>query len=132
MAKFQKGNELWKNNPGFKKNIGRFTTEVNNDEKFKEARKKGSELYKQRNRMKRDLFKQITGEDKLQKGIDVVMDNAIKKGNTKQLLDLLKIIAPNELDITSDGKQIQMGQVILNGKELELAIGEEVEQKEED
>jgi len=131
MAKFEKGNTLWKNNEGFKKNSGRLTKELVNSKEFMDARKKGQERYKALNSLKKDIFKQMTGEDKLDKGIEKVLDMAIKSGQTKQFVDLLKLITPKEVDVTSGGAPIQMGTVLVDGKDLELNIGDEVAEKED-
>lgn len=132
MAQFEKGNTLWKDNEGFKKNRGRITKEVRNSEEFKKQKQEGHKRYRALKSLKKDIFKQMTGEDKLDKGIEKVLDMAIDKGQTKQFVDLLKLVTPKELDLTSGGAPIQMGNVVLDGKDFELKIGDEVAEKEED
>ena len=46
MAKFEKGNTLWKTNEGFKRNSGRLTKEMVNSEEWKAKKKAGNERYK--------------------------------------------------------------------------------------
>lgn len=134
MAKFEKGNQLWKKSPEFKKHIGNWTPESVGTPEFKEKKRKGQERYKAINRLKKDIFNDMVGDKDLNihQGVKRVLHDAIVEGNTKQFVDLLKLITPKELDITSDGKAVNMGTVVLNGKELDLDIGEEVKEKEEE
>ena len=53
MAKFEKGNELWKKNPKFKENIGNITKEKRNSKEFIEKRNAGLQRYKALNSLKK-------------------------------------------------------------------------------
>lgn len=130
MAKFEKGNQLWKNNPAFKKNIGRYTKEIVHSEEHKKACQDARDRYKAIENLKVDIFEQMTGSRKLDKGIERILTNAIKDGDTKQFVDLLKLITPKEVDVTSGGKTIQMQNIVVDGEELNLDIGQDVQKEE--
>lgn len=123
--KFEKGNTKWMENKEFKSKMGRLTPEIVNSEEFQRNKQKGHDRYRALNRLKKDIFKQMTGEDKISKGIDSVLDKAIE-GDTKQFVDLLKLIAPKEIDITSGGKRISMGTIKIDGDVFKLKIGDDV------
>lgn len=129
---FKPGNTYWKSNPKFKENICQLTSEKVKSPEFQEKRQAGHDQYKALNRIKKDIFKQLTGDDKLALGIERILKDAIIDGNTKQFVDLLKLVTPKELDITSDGKGVQMGMVVVDGSDLELNIGDEVSEEDED
>ena len=130
---FKPGNTYWKDNPKFIANQGKnITKKIRNSPEFIAKKQAGHDRYKALNRIKKDIFKQLTGDDKLELGIERILHDAIVDGNTKQFVDILKLVTPKELDITSDGKAVQMGMVTVDGEDLNLNIGDKVTEKEED
>lgn len=116
-------------NPKFVENMGRMK-KPGVRASMEPAIQAGKERYKALNRLKKDLFEDIAKQNGFVDGIKMVVDNA-KEGNTKQLVDLIKILAPKDIDITSNGATVQMGSVTVDGKDLLPTIGETVEKKEE-
>lgn len=130
-TRFKKGNTEWKKSSGVIRNMGRLTSEIVKSPEFEAAKKKGNERYHARESLKKDIFKTMTDENGIEKGVKKILKKA-EKGDTKQFVDLIKIIAPNELDITSNGNTVSMDNVLLNGKELDLEIGTKVTKKDEE
>jgi len=70
-----------------------------------EAKKAGWAKKRTLESLKKDIFEKLTGLDSIDRGI-LAIDKKIEDGNTRELLDLLKIITPKDIDIKSDGKEI--------------------------
>jgi len=110
------------NNPKFEKNKGRITKEnrPSMQKAINEGKAKGR--YTERAALRDDIFTEIAAKNKIGVGLGVVMKQA-EEGNTKPMLDLLKIITPKEVEATVKGEFTHMDNVQLDGIDMELTIG---------
>ena len=109
-------------NPKFKANMGRITKE--NRASMQKAINKGKAKgkYTERSALRDDIFADIAKNNRIGAGLNVVMTQA-EEGNTKPMLDLLKIITPKEVEATVKGEFTHMGEVSVDGIDLNLNIG---------
>jgi len=124
---FKKGNTAWKNSKEFVANHGRMTSEVRKE--MEPKRKAAVARYAQRRAMKDDMFYDITKSGGVQKAMDKVVQLA-EKGDVRPMIELIKILTPKDVDITSGGEKVQMGSVTVDGSELSLTIGDEVKKED--
>jgi len=127
-GRFVKGNTEWQKSEEWMGNIGRINSE--NRHEIQDKINAGIKRYHQRKALKDDMFFDITKGDGVSKAMDKIVDLA-EKGDVRPMIDILKILTPKDVDITSGGEKVQMGNVIKDGKDLELKIGDKVKKEEE-
>ena len=52
------------------------------------------------------LFDKLTKLGAIDKGMDVILEKIEEKGSTKELIDVLRIITPKDIDVTTKGKAL--------------------------
>ena len=72
-----------------------------------EAKSKGKQRYEDLKRIKHDMFEQLKKDNGIDLSIEEIMKKA-KAGEGKEFLDLLRIITPKDIDVTTKGESIKV------------------------
>ena len=89
---------------GFIDNMGRLKDPAN--QPSRESKQAGQNRYKALNMLKEDMFNEMTGHNIPKDMIEKIKDK-VAGGDVKEALDLLKIITPKDVDITTKGESIK-------------------------
>ena len=89
-----------------------------------EAKSAGCKRFSNRKRLANDILSVLVEDGTMKRGLDV-LNEQVDKGDVSNLMKVLPIITPKNVDLTSDGERVVMGDIVLDGAIIEPTIGED-------